>query len=132
MMDNRQENRQSGEDAGRLNQDVCATLKSMGWLVPESEEQVRQAEAALALAETSATIPRELVDPEAAWTRSSEASYPGPGSLGFPADPASEQHMARAAREGGDISPEIEDKMHRDRKDAEKPFDKDEHGQVVR
>ncbi len=126
MMDNRQQNRQSGEDSGRLNQDVYATLKSMGWLVPESEEQVRQAEAALA--DSSAAIPEELVDPEAAWRQASKVSHSESGSLGFPADPATEQHMARAAREGGEVAPEIEDKMHRDREDAEEPFHEDEHG----
>ncbi len=130
MMDSRQPDKSSGNDADRLCQDVRVALKSMGWLVPESEEQVRQAEASLA--DSSAAIPEDLVDPEAVWRRASEVSQSGSGSLGFPADQATEQHMARAAREGGEISPEIEDKMHRDRKDAEEPFDEDEHGQVVR
>ena len=129
MMDNRQQNRKSGEDSGRVVQDVHATLMNMGWLIPESEGEVRQAEAALADGPT--VIPEELVDAEAVWKRSSEASHRGL-SLGFPADPAAEQHIARAAREGGRIPPEIEDRMRRDREEAEKSFEQDEHGQDVR
>ncbi|KPK85459.1 MAG: hypothetical protein AMJ81_03545 [Phycisphaerae bacterium SM23_33] len=104
-------------------------LKSMGWAVPEAEDEVRRAEAELA--QSPAALPESLADAAAVF----EARAGGPDEarvVSFPAEAASEDHLARAAREGGPIPSEIEERMRRDREAAERELEKDHDGQDVR
>ena len=135
----------AGRDPGE--QDVYEALKSSGWMVPECDDDVRRAEAELSQA--LAPLPESLADPQAVFegqaappSAASPGTAPGAVSPGtsprdacglaalrlsvFPPDPQTEHNLARAARQGGNIPPEIEEKMHRDRKTAEDASQQDE------
>lgn len=100
--------------------DVRGAAGAIGWLVPQSEQDVLRAEAQLA--EHPVELPADLADPAAARRRAESA--PRPLRLGHGGD--IERDLARAARQGGDIPPEIEQIMRRDRLSAEREMD---HGQ---
>ena len=100
-----------------LEQDVHGAMKSLHWAVPESEADVRLAEAELSASAIS--LPEALSDAPAVLDGKAACGVADVKSFAFPSDPTSEENLARAAREGGKIPPEIEERMRRDRQSAE-------------
>ncbi len=105
-----------------LESDVYYAGACLGWIVPRDDEEVSQAEAELA--KNPVRLPVELASPGAiadGGARPAAASTP---SLQYPEAPDIQQNLARAAREGGIISPEVEEMMRRDRQAAESAAEK--------
>ena len=100
---------------------VEAAVRSLGWTAPQCDEDVLAAERRLA-AEPVA-LPAELQEPAAVWNRPDSRRQSEPVFLPFPASPDIDATLARAAREAGRLSPEIEERMRRDREAAEGEFD---------
>ncbi len=109
--------------------DVHQAMRSLGWLVPECEDDVRRAETQLA--GTAPPLPAELADAAAVFQGKLGGGAPDMGPIAFGPDAQAEGNLARAARQGGKIPPEIEDRMRRDREDAERELDAGEDGQDV-
>ena len=109
--------------------DVYEALKSAGWAVPQSEDAVRRADEALAGG--TVVLPESLRDPQAVLERGPRGEAVEPRALAFPSAGEAAEDLARAAREGGEVPPEIEEIMGRDRRAAEEAFDRDEHGEDV-
>ncbi len=98
-----------------LTDNVAEAMRRLGWLPPDDEQAVQRAEAELA--DTPAPLPDALRDPQAAPPEGE------PVVCQFAPDPDTEATLARAAREGGDIPPEIERRMRADRLAAEQEID---------
>lgn len=111
-------------DAPALAADVGEALRSMGWLVPSCEDDVAEAERRQA--ERPAALPEELREPRAAFDRAARPGTGGPRPVQFAGDYAVDATLARAAREGGRLTPEIEEAMRRDREAAEREQEDDE------
>jgi hypothetical protein len=110
------------EENPALLQEVRAGLAHMGWLMPQEEKQVAAAEGDLA-ARGTPRCPPALRDPSAVFSgRAAPLSTREAPGLGPSAE--ARQALARAAREAGRITPEIEQRMRRDRKAAENEMDK--------
>ena len=99
--------------------DVRAALAAMGWVPPASEGDVAATEAQLR--EEPVELPARLADAAAV------LEHPAPGAeataLRLPDAPDIDATLARAAREGGTVTPEIEEIMRRDRAAAEREMD---------
>jgi hypothetical protein len=100
-----------------LERRVFDAMRSLGWIIPTTDEDVERAESMLA--KEVIDLPDELKDPY--------QTLEGMTSDCPPFDPAPvlsdagvEENLARAAREGGIIRPEIEQRMRQDRQAAEK------------
>lgn len=99
-----------------LESEILRAMRAEGWLVPETAEEVLEAERALSCNEThqvSRSIPpRELLSSsgKVRVIRSERHVMPGLEVS---------ENLARAAREGGELSSEIEERMKRDRDAAE-------------
>lgn len=90
-----------------------------GWLIPLIPDEVEIAEKAMPNVETEA-LPASLADPFSILdgpSREPEARRPAPPSL---VDETIAKAWSRAAREGKDISEDIEAKMRADREAAER------------
>ena len=107
--------------------DVQRTLGEMGWIPPTSEAEVAACEVEL----PEAPLPASLADADAVLGRP-DKPIGAPGTLKLPDRPDIESTLRRAARQGGTIPPEIEDKMRRDREQAENASDETEDGQDSR
>jgi hypothetical protein len=95
---------------------IYDAMRALGWMIPTTEEDVEEAE--LMLSKEEPPLPEELQDPY--------QTLDGMDSDCLPFDPAPvavdaevEENLARAAREGGVIRPEIERRMRADRQAAE-------------
>lgn len=89
-------------------------IRQAGWRIPTDEESVATAEARLA--NDMPELPPSLMNPEFP----SDAGNASAGKVVPLWDSAIiSEPMARAARQGGSVSPEIEEVMKRDRKIAE-------------
>jgi len=102
-------------DRSTLEREVMRAMRGEGWLAPETEEEVLETEGKLASERitmpTSLDHPRELLHrPIEIRTAQSKLA---------PKSSEVEENLARAAREGGKISPEVEQRMKRDRDAAE-------------
>jgi hypothetical protein len=103
-------------DPGMLEKQVLLAMRVKGWLAPETEAEVLEAEKTLAAERitmpTSFDHPRELLIRTSRFRtiRSSQQKM---------ANAQTTENLARAAREGGTISPEVEERMKRDRDAAE-------------
>lgn len=95
---------------------VFDAMRSLGWIIPTTEEDVAFAEAMLS--REVVELPEELKDPYPI-LESIDADCPPIPAAPVPRDAQVEENLARAAREGGDIQPEIEQQMRRDRQAAE-------------
>jgi len=122
--------RKRKSDRGNLEPDVYCALQAIGWIPPEVEPDVESVQSELAQDDVS--LPDALRDSEAVLAgdinRGSAASAP----IAFAPDPETDQDMARAAREGGPIPPEIEKIMRKDRLAAERKLDGTDNGEDVR
>jgi len=114
----RSPNTHDDPDAAGLARDVHAALVSLGWVVPECDADVAQAEAELAAAPVP--LPDALNDPGAVLDGASDRARVVPMRLPLPGRTDIDATLARAAREGGEIPPEIEQAMRCDREAAER------------
>jgi hypothetical protein len=99
-----------------LERELLLAIRAEGWLAPETEQEVLEAEKKLASERT--TIPTSLDHPRellyrAGSVRAIHFSQPKIESA------RETENLARAAREGGTISPEVEERMKKDRDAAE-------------
>ena len=105
------------ENTKDLERKIYATLRSKGLIIPITAQEVLDAEAMMK--GNMIELPEELRDPEVILNRSKQ-------KLSIKFSPLSssnkemEENLARAAREDGNISPEIEERMRKDREVAEK------------
>src|SRR5262245_23316738 len=99
-----------------LERQVYDAMRSLGFIVPTTEADVERAE--LLLAEQPVALPAELRNASQAIEALGCECPASKAELG-PATKDVELNLARAAREGGAICPEIEQRMRRDRRDAE-------------
>lgn len=97
-----------------LEQAVYEAMKSLGWIIPQIPEDVEKSEAELA--KHPIEIPARLRDAEAVFRETSGSRCRAPVP---PTDFVSEENLARVAREGAAVPPEIEERMRRDREAAE-------------
>lgn len=101
-------------DGSALDREVLQAMREEGWLAPETEVEVLEAEAELATQQ--AQIPPPLEHPRELLHHVAKIS-PIPHSQ--PETTEASENLARAAREGGKLSPEIEQRMKNDRDAAE-------------
>ena len=114
------------DDAERpdLQRNVHEALKSIGWTAPECEDDVRRAEAESAAG--AAPLPGSLADAAAVFEGKAGGGLANVCPAAFSPDAQVEENLARAARGGGKIPPEIEERMRRDREDAEDALEQEE------
>jgi len=95
-------------------QDLHTAMRLSGWVLPETDEEVAAAEESSA---ETPPLPSELIDPYAVLQRAQS----GPKLLAkvTHSTPEIEANLARAAREGGEIPPDVENLMEADREAAE-------------
>ena len=99
--------------------EVRAGLRCLGWLVPQREIAVASDEGGAAVRPTP--LPPGLRDPSAVFR--GKASREAAEGARLPASAEVQRAMSRAAREAGRITPQIEERMRRDRKAAEERMD---------
>jgi len=121
MSTDRKPDNRDPDGSDDLEREVDEAMTSLGWKVPQTEDEVLRAEAELA--ENPAPLPDELTDPEQVFDRAPGQVETGAEPLLFPTDQDIEADLARAARDGGPIPPEIEEVLRRDREAAEREFD---------
>ena len=109
---------ESSEEFAELELQVYEAFLARGWIIPQTEADVSRAEAEMAAGECK-ELPFRLRDPYAVLRRASEGRAKVL-SLQPAEDDETPEHMARAAREGKDIPPEIEERMRQDRAAAER------------
>ena len=108
------------EDAGEaIAAQVYRALGELGWTVPQSERDIGRAEDEQA--EGAAALPEALRDPKAVFDR--PPARGGAKVIGFLGAADIDATLARAAREGGRLTPEIEEAMRRDREAAERELE---------
>lgn len=103
-----------------LEQQVYEAFLARGWIIPQTEGEVSAAEAAMTEADHE-ELPPELRDPQVVLSRSEGRS--GRVAVLQPDDQDTSDSLARAARAGKNIPPEVEEQMRRDRKLAEQNLD---------
>jgi len=117
--------RRPGRRGGEaLAADIHDALRSLGWVVPRTEDEVRLAERELADAPPP-ELPEALQDARGVFERRTAGEDARRRTLPFPGRRDVDATLARAAREGGNIPPEVEQAMRRDRQAAERD---DENG----
>ena len=109
--------------------DIHQALSDLGWVPPTSADQVAEAEGQLSGAD--APLPDSLRDGEAVFDRDERDATPAV-TLRFDTDDDIDATLRRAAREGGQISPEVEERMRRDRQAAEDELDRQDDGEETR
>jgi redox-regulated HSP33 family molecular chaperone len=105
----------TSEEGSNLEQLVHEALLRNGWVIPQTVEEVIRVQDEFP--EKSEQLPNALKDPYTVLKRSTERAK-SVSALSLP-DQESQDVMARAARLGGEISSEIEERMKRDRQAAE-------------
>ena len=106
------------EEFEELELQVYEAFLARGWIIPQTEADVSRAEAEMSAGECE-ELPSKLHDPYAVLKRSSERQAKVM-SLQQADDDEMPEQMARAARFGKDIPPEIEERMRQDREAAER------------
>lgn len=103
-------------DRSALEREVLRAMREEGWLAPETEAEVLEAETKLAVEQIEMPAPpehpRELLHRP---VRIRTIHHPHPESEST----EMAENLARAAREGGKLSPETEQRMKKDRDAAE-------------
>lgn len=125
-------------DAEKIMPDVCAAARSLGWVVPTREEEVREAEREVEA--NPVELPAALQSAKEVFQRADSPAEGRIAPLSGHGDPHVEATLARAAREPGHLTPETREAMRRDRKAAEQKQeegrasapDQDRHGKDVR
>ncbi len=104
-----------------LDPEIYAWLKKTGHVIPTTPEDVLRAEEAMD--DQLEALPEELADPEILLRRLDQQEESEPlriVPLSSPEQGVVEKALARAARQGGDIPHEIEERMRRDRESYKK------------
>ena len=109
------------QDDEEVGGDVREALSLLGWVAPQGEAEVARAEEELA--EHPVRVPEELRDAAAVFGREDDGGEVILGPLPSSASAYLDATLARAAREGGEITAEIEERMRRDREAAEREAD---------
>src|SRR5713226_4095523 len=124
-MKNREDNRSTKPvSAESFEREVFEFLVSKGYIIPETGAEVQRAEERMQGVES--TLPEALRDPVAALEGVKRRRAKGARNLvPFPTEQMVEaqEDLARAARKGGNIAPEVEERMRRDREKAEAGLD---------
>ena len=119
MGNHRSEGDRPNRGHDQLERDVFEALRQKGWIPPETEEEVRLTEADLG--GTPVPLPPELSDPANALRRAGQPMrFKAPSGI---EDQQIESDLARAAREGGTIPADVEERMRQDRQEAERKQD---------
>ena len=115
-------NRSEGKPAPGegLGAELHRAFSSLGWRLPETEDEIAEAEEWVE--KHPPLVPPEIADSEQALARPRGRAI-AIRKVSLEADDAIEENLARAAREGGSIPPEIEERMRKDREDAERESD---------
>ena len=103
-------------DSCALDREILHAMHDEDWLAPETEEAVKRAEARLA--GEKITVPTSFEHPRDLLRRSGKIRIIRRSDRNSQSDEARED-LARAARQGGTMSPEIEERMKADRDRAE-------------
>ena len=105
----------------RLEAELHAAMRRTGFLVPVTEREVAAVEK-----EVSATpLPPALKNPRRVFEKASTPRAVTPKVVRFSPAAGVDAALARAAREGGKLTPEVERAMRRDRATAEAQADKE-------
>lgn len=104
---------------------VLSLLRGLGWLPPLTEGRVAEAEREIEVA--VGELPEVLSVPQKVMEGSADEQFPP--SLKLPRRPEVEATLARAAREGKAIPPEVEARMRQDRARAEQDQRDECHGE---
>jgi hypothetical protein len=105
----------TSEEGSNLEQLVREALLRNGWIIPQTVEEVIKVQDEFP--DESEQLPNVLTDPYTVLNRSIERAKEV-SALSLP-DQESQEVMARAARLGGEISSEVEERMKRDRQATE-------------
>jgi hypothetical protein len=117
MPGNKKKQDNGGASEERLEGLVHEAMLHLGWVLPMTPEDVARVEEEL---DESAELPHELRDPYTIF------DAPRPPQVACPSPPANDdvvECLARVAREGKGISPEVEERMRQDRERAEQKAD---------
>jgi len=113
---------QSQEDFEELERQVYEAFLARGWIIPQTEGDVSRTEAEMAT-EDNQELPLAMRDP---YTLLRRAFDTRPKVLALtPVLQETPELLARAAREGKDIPPDIEERMRHDREMAERKAEND-------
>jgi len=111
------ENKDRKPDVRKLEHQILRAMRAEGWLAPETVPEVLEAEKALA--ENQMDVSEASFEQARALLRAADTARVIPLSKPKAVRMDLSENLARAAREGGVISPEIEERMRRDRDAAE-------------
>jgi len=106
-----------------FDKDVYDALEAAGWMFPETPDGVEQAEKELG--QGTIELPDRLSNASGVFDdiRQSPAEESEGRTIQFPRDENIARSLARAARDGGDISEELADRMRQDRQRAQEQDD---------
>jgi len=96
---------------------VYDALRLEGRLLPASNEEIAELEAEIAA--DPVALPESLQDAAAVYERIHKRTRP-PSAIPSPVQNDAVEGLARAAREGGEITPEVQAQMREDREAAER------------
>ena len=101
----------------KFNRALYSAAQSLGWFLPQTEEEVAAAEELHESSDAAAGFdPLEALDREPVFSKRPPAAAVR--------EPEAEAEFRRAARlGGGEVSEEVEERMRRDRRRAEKDAD---------
>ena len=116
--------RQHDDRDAALTAEVYHALNSDGQLIPQSDPDVIAAEQRLAAGPVE--LPTALQGPAAVFERTAPDS--DTNVIAFPAKTDVDATLRRAAREGGHLTPEVEQRMQDDRRRAQQEQDDTDHG----
>jgi hypothetical protein len=108
-------------DDEALAADVHEAMVQAGWTVPTAPEDVAAAETQLA--GKRIPLPEALREPGAVFERPDTEAGGEARRIPFPGSADIDATLARAAREAGRLTPEVEEAMRRDREAAERELD---------
>lgn len=106
------------KDGTEFDKEVYEALRAAGWTFPETPAEVEQVEQEHA--ENPVELPEHLSDADKVFNMMHLplADNNPEGVLPFPRSNSVRSDLARAAREGGEISKDLAGHMHRDRRKA--------------
>lgn len=106
------------KDGTEFDKEVYETLRTAGWTFPETQAEVEQVEQEHV--ENPVELPEQLCDAAKVFDiMNLRPSGNNPEVvLPFPQSKDAHSDLARAAREGGEISKDLAERMRRDRKKA--------------
>jgi hypothetical protein len=104
-----------------LEEQLNAVMRALGLQIPTTDDEVRHAE--IELAASGAELPAALRDPSFLYRKLDCDAALDAVQAEFSANDQTVSNLARAAREGGDISETVETAMRRDRQQSERQAD---------